>query len=212
MFLVFDLITGLPYRTVPSWSQEIVLALLRYLLFIALLIPLKLLILKCVRYRLTFSLLFSSFLSHRGVSNSYCRNESGDDNFLPWTSHRTRWNEGDRKAREKDILPFLLLLPFPEDLAPRCALFVRAPSSFRVLSISLFIHLPPFLAFFSFYFSFVSSERADYNCKCYHKPGLTRRREVKWIGTLGLSPAWNPQGVRMMSVGPRWVLWMAPEE
>jgi hypothetical protein len=32
-----------------------------------------------------------------------------------------------------------------------------------------------------FYFSFIATERADYNCKCYHKPGLTPARgEMNW--------------------------------
>jgi len=33
----------------------------------------------------------------------------------------------------------------------------------------------------AFYFSFIATERADYNCKCYHKPGLTPARgEMNW--------------------------------
>lgn len=92
----------------------------------------------------------------RGISNSYCRNESGDDNFALAAFAMKRRCCGARKKG-----PFVY--------RRGCIIHLR----FRTALSFFFPH--------GFYFSFIATERADYNCKCYHKPDLTPARgEMNW--------------------------------
>jgi len=122
-----------------------------FFLFITLLISPKLLILKRSRY----------WLAPRGISNSYCRSTKAmtitflsgirDEMEVPWSPRE-----------DPPPLPGILLF------------FYRRSPPFSYLPCVSF----PSVAF---YFSFIATERADYNCKCYHKPDLTPARgEMNW--------------------------------